>query len=123
MFDPFAAALGAMFRAPGSAAAVYLDEFNLPQAIPVIRSQPNRDQRFGTVMAVVSDDTFSIRRSDVAEPADGSFIVLGATLIGNDPVGGEWFQIDGPAMLDTEGLTWSVVAKPVQPQERPGIVR
>ncbi len=121
--DPFAIGLSAIFAAPGSTAAFYVDDFTLPQPIRVVRSQPNRDQRFGSVMAVVSDDTFSIRRSDVAEPADGSFIVLGAALTGNDPVGGEWFQIDGPAMLDTEGLTWSVVAKPVQPQERPGIVR
>lgn len=123
MFDPFAAALGAMFRAPGSAAAVYLDEYNLPQEIRVIRSQPDRDQRYGQVMAVVSDGTFSIQRSDVAQPADRSFIILGARLIGTDPVGGEWFQINGPAMLDAEGLTWSVAANRVEPEERPGIVR
>lgn len=122
MVDPFAAALEAQFDAPGSAAAVYLDEFTLPAAVRVIRTQPDRDQSFGRVVAVVSDDTFSVRRSQVAQPADGGYIVVGATLSGSDPLGGEWFRIDGPAMLDLEGLTWSFAAKPIEPQARPGVI-
>lgn len=94
--DPFAAALDALFNAPGSAAAVYIPEFGYPRDIRVIERQ--RIGTEGTVRQrpVSLGRIFDIRVSDVAQPQVGEIIFLD----------GKVLAITLPPQIDAEGLTW-----------------
>jgi len=100
--DPFAAALDALFYAPGSAAAVYIPEHGFPREIRVIRSQPDADAQFGDSQIIQATNLFEIRKSEVDRPAHGARLMIG------DDV----YSIQGDGRLDVEGLTWTVGAEP-----------
>ena len=96
MIDGLAAALDAIFEAPGSAAAVYIPEFGYPRDIRVIERQ--RMGTEGTVRQrpVSLGKIFDIRVSDVEQPQVGEIIFL------NDKV----LTLTLPPEIDAEGLTW-----------------
>lgn len=94
--DPFAAALDALFNAPGSAAAVYIPEFGYPRDIRVIERQ--RIGTEGTVRPrpVSLGKIFDIRVSDVAQPQVGEIIFLNEKVL----------TLTLPPEIDAEGMTW-----------------
>ena len=102
--DSFAAALEALFNAPGSAAAVYISADRYPLDIRVIRSQPDVEAAYGTTRSIQAANMFEIRKSDVGCPAPGDRLLIGDTV----------YEILGDAMLDVEGLTWSCGADVTQ---------
>lgn len=91
-----AAALDALFQAPGSDDATYIPVSGSPHVIRTIRRQRWMD--VGTVRphAVAVGSVFDIRRSEVQEPAVGDALL----------VAGKLFGIVVPPELDVEGLTW-----------------
>ncbi len=99
--DPFAAALDALFNAPGSAAAVYVPVDGFPTDIRVIRSQPDVNTSFGDSQIIQATNVFEIRRSEVAAPTHGGRLMIGD----------EIFAIQGDGRLDVEGLTWTIGAE------------
>lgn len=94
--NPFAAALDALFLAPGSAAAVYVPPGGQELEIRVIERQ--RVGTEGTVRPrpVSLGKVFDVRVSDVAAPEVGAvFLIDGRILV-----------LTLPPELDAEGLTW-----------------
>lgn len=112
MFDPFAAALDALFNGPGSAAAVYFPTMGPPVPVRVIRSQPDQVSRFGEASIIQATNLFDIRRSDVERPENGAILVVGGSLTDGVVDGGEAFTLHGGAKLDLEGMTWMIGAEP-----------
>lgn len=108
MVDPFAAGLEALFKAPGSAAAVLGDD----QPLRVIRHQPTLDLAFNDTTVPVASNSVMIRRSDVNRPVRGMQLQVGsfAGVAQEDPV----FRIAGEPRLDVEGLTWTCELEPVR---------
>ena len=102
MFDPFAAGLEVLFRAPGSAAAVYTPVNGPAANVRVIRSQPDEVVGTGGRQVIESTNSFELRRSEVAEPRKGDYIQIGA----------DAFVIAAKPRLDAEGLTWFCTADP-----------
>ena len=101
MTDPFATALGALLKAPGSVAAVYMPAGGgAPLPIRTIRHQPS-ELVHTPVGSMISDgNSFVIARSAVAKPAVGDML----------QVAGETLTILSGPMLDAEGLSWLVEA-------------
>ena len=97
MFDPFASALVALFRAPGSEAAVYTAPGGPPTPLRVIRERGEREVRKGISRVMVDGNAVQIQRTDVAQPVNGALLTIGA----------EAFLVQGGAALDSEGLTWT----------------
>lgn len=112
MSDPFAAALDALFNAPGSAAAVYVPLQGAPVAIRVIHSQPDASPTFQQMRTVQQANSFDVRKSEVPAPQPGDLIIKGAVLTDSFVDGGERFEILGDPMLDIEGMTWICGAAP-----------
>lgn len=98
-------ALDAQYHAPGSMAAAYLPAGGapLPDPIRVIRSRPDRIERFAGYQVDVKAETFEIRCSDVPAPAVGDVI----------DVRGSRFSIEIDPVIDVEGLSWMVLASPI----------
>ena len=110
MTDPFAAALDALFNAPGSAAAAYQSiSGTAPVPIRIIRAQPDE---LGPRNIVQATNTFDLRRSEVSDPAHGDTVVIGGMIVDGAIVGGEPFVLIGTPMLDVEGITWTIGADP-----------
>ncbi len=110
MTDPFAAALDALFNAPGSAAAAYQSiSGTAPVPIRIIRAQPDELGPRNTVQAT---NTFDLRRSEVAQPVHGDVVAIGGVVIDGEIIGGEPFTLIGTPMLDVEGITWTIGAEP-----------
>jgi len=112
--DPFAQALDAIFVAPGSTAAIYSPVDGEPFGIRVIRSQPDETVSFGSGQVILETNIFQIRRSDVAHPDREDRVILGGELVDGEILGGDPFKLSGEPMLDTEGLTWTVGASPLE---------
>lgn len=107
---PLAAALDAIFNAPGSAAAVYQPADGAPPfPVRVIRGQPDELGARGTVSAA---NVLDLRKSEVPDPRHGDFIAIGGEIVNGAITGGELLEIYGQARLDVEGLTWTVGAEP-----------
>lgn len=104
MADPFAAGLGALFNGPCSAAADFAPGGGapLPGGIRVIRSRPDKLAPFGGGQTVLATNSFEIRVADVAAPAIGDVIIVGA----------ESFAINAEPQLDEGGMTWVCPAEP-----------
>lgn len=102
MFDPFAAALGALFRAPGSAAAEYLPPDGFPVPLRVIRDGGDTSSAWGRGHVVQATNTIAIQVADVARPVAGATVMIGAAR----------FRLVGAPELDTEGLSWRCGAEP-----------
>lgn len=104
MSDPFAAALVALHRGPGSVAAVFTSFGGapLPDPIRVIRNQKTEDMQFGDTNIPVPSSIYSILRADVATPRARDTLMIGD----------EVFTIVGTPRLDDEGLSWTVEAPP-----------
>lgn len=100
MRDPFASALGPLFRAPGSVAAVYDGRL-----IRVIRSQPTVDMQLPNMMLVADSNIVMVQRTDAPAIRDGETIRLGnfSGVGDHDPL----FEVTGEPRLDLEGLTWT----------------
>ena len=109
MSNPFAAALDALFNAPGSAAADYDDGLSIVP-IRVILAQP--DLLAGPGQQIVTATMIiDIRRSEVSNPARNAVVLVGER--GADgvlEVAARYQLIDEP-MIDVEGLTWSCGAE------------
>lgn len=93
----------AQFFAPGSDEASYKPAAGdvLPDPIRVIRSRPDLDTSFGDGGRVIlPTNVFLIRRSEIAQPAKGDMLAIGAAR----------FKLQADAMLDVEGLNWRVGA-------------
>ncbi len=103
--DPFAAALDVLFFAPGSSEAFYTPKGGSEQPAPVrvIRGQPDKAVGFGEQQVIEGTNVFEIRKSDVTEPVKGSLIRIGDVR----------FKLLGEAMLDVEGMTWTIGGSPV----------
>lgn len=111
MPDPFAAALDAMFFAPGSAAAVYQPiDGSAPFPVRVIRGQPDELGPRNTVQAT---NVFDLRRSEVLRPVHGDTIAIGGEIVAGAITGGEMFELIGTPMLDVEGITWTIGGDPL----------
>ena len=98
--DPFAAALDVLFFAPGSSEAFYTPTGGAerPNPIRVIRGQPDKAVGFGEQQVIEGTNVFEIRKSDVAEPVKGSLVRIAEAK----------FKLLGEAMLDVEGMTWTI---------------
>ncbi len=110
--DPWQMALDAMFIGPGSAAAVFVRTGEPPRVVRVIQGRPDRTTGFADGQTILGTNQFEIRRSDVAEPLQHDVVVVGAVIENDAAVGGERFSLLGEAMLDLEGLTWTIGAEP-----------
>ena len=109
--DPFAAALDAVFTAPGSVAAVYQPiEGSPPFPLRIIRAQPDEMGPRGMVQGT---NVLDLRRADVPGPQHGDIVAIGGEIIDGAITGGEQLEIYGTARLDTEGMTWTVGAEPL----------
>lgn len=107
MSDPFAAALDALFSAPGSAAAVYKPAGGVPRAVRVILSNPEDDVAYGGGRVRIRSKVVEIRRVDAPAAKPGDVIAIGASIadgaiVGGDPV----LTINSEPRGDIEGLTW-----------------
>lgn len=109
MTDPFAAALAALFRAPGSTAAAYTAAGAAAKPIRVILGQPSDEIRMGRGRSVKGSTSIEIQRADVAEPATGDRVDLVGTAL---PDGTTALKLYGEPRLDAEGLTWVCGAVP-----------
>lgn len=105
--DPFAAALDALFSAPGSAAAVYQPSGGVPRAVRIILSNPEDDVNYGGGRARIRGKVVEIRRVDAPAAKSGDVIAIGATIVDGAIVGGDpMLTIAGEPRGDIEGLTW-----------------
>ncbi|KKW92253.1 head-tail joining protein [Sphingobium chungbukense] len=113
MSGPFAAALDALFNAPGSAAADYDDGLSVVP-IRVILSQP--DVLAGAGQQIVTATmVIDIRRSEVSNPARFATVRVGERdADGVLDVSASYQLVDEP-MGDVEGLTWSCGAELIAP--------
>lgn len=113
MRDPFAAAVDALFHAPGSAAAEYFAGDLPARPIRVILGQPDQKSGTGRGRIVKGSIAIDIRRSDVLKPVHGDVVALSSTDVGRGEDGGATvLRLHGEPMLDTEGLTWTCGAVP-----------
>jgi hypothetical protein len=103
MIDPFVAGIDALFASVLAVDATYSPPGGEDASIRVIRSQPSADTGPTDSRIVVDENTFDIRRSQVAKPARGATIT----------VGDDVFRINGAPMLDHEGMTWTCPTEPV----------
>lgn len=97
MRDPFAAALGVLFTAPGSVAAVWVAPNGATKPIRVVLEQGVARLQGGQAVFNADSTIARIQRADVADPAGGTIRV----------VGGVTFAVAGEPMLDTERVEWS----------------
>ncbi|WP_156361374.1 hypothetical protein [Sphingomonas sp. Leaf67] len=97
-------AIDAQYRAPGSVAADYWAGGGTLPPVPVriIRSRPDRIERFAGFQIDVRTETFEVRRSEVAQPVIGDLIA----------VGDERFEVLIEPQIDVEGLSWIMLAEP-----------
>lgn len=100
--DPWQMAVDVIFQSPGSLDAVFTAAGGAPTPIRVIRSQPDRLERYAGTQFVSEDNAFEIRVSDVAAPAIDDLITIGDSS----------FAITLLPVLDVEGLSWTCVAEP-----------
>lgn len=99
--DPFAAALDALFNAPGSSAAIFTAyATNEPQPIRVIHGRPDKTVGFGDGQIVEGTNIFEVRLSDVPEPERDDTIEMGERT----------YRLVGEAIVDVEGLSWTMGA-------------
>ncbi len=97
-------ALDALFNAPGSMAAVYTGAGQSPVPVRMIRSRPDREERFASFQIDVTAETFEVRRSEVPLPAIGDLIEFDTAR----------FAVSIEPQIDVEGLSWMLLAEPVQ---------
>lgn len=93
----------AQFFAPGSDEASYKPAAGdvLPDPVRVIRFSPDMDVVFGDGTRIIEGtNVLLIRRSEVAQPAKGDLVAIGAVR----------FRLQGNAMLDGERLNWRIGA-------------
>lgn len=102
--DPFAAALDAIYRAPGSVAAVYTPAGGSARTVRIIRTVNSVDTPGGFPDGgrVYDRNVVKIRVSDVAMPELGDTIAIGA----------ETLVVNEAPMLDAEGLEWTFGVEP-----------
>jgi hypothetical protein len=110
--DPFAAALDALFDAPGSAAAVYVPVEGSPVAVRVIRSQPDALTGFGDGRVIMATNIIEVRKSEVSYPDRRDYLAIGGDLVDGVVSGGDLFSISEEPRLDVEGLTWTLGVEP-----------
>jgi hypothetical protein len=111
--DPFAAALDALFYAPGSAAAVYVPDDDGPRQVRIIRSQPDAVAAFGDGQVILATNLIEVRKSDIEFPSRSAHLVIGGELIDGVVTGGDLFSIGEEPRLDVEGLTWTFGSEPL----------
>lgn len=100
--DPWQMAVDVIFQSPGSLGAIFTPAGGASAPIRVIRSQPDRLERYAGTQFLSEENAVEIRVSDVAAPAIGDLIT-----IGDAP-----FAITLLPVLDVEGLSWTCVAEP-----------
>jgi hypothetical protein len=111
MPDPFAVAAAALFRAPGSIAAVYLPylyDHTVGSEIStrVIRSTAEQAASpFGASRISESAEVFQLLAADVPNPRAGDALTITDPRTGED----QTFTVYGDPTLDTEGVTWTCV--------------
>ncbi|WP_298689579.1 hypothetical protein [uncultured Sphingomonas sp.] len=110
MSDPFATALAALFSAAGAVAAEYevADTGDILE-ISVIWSQGTDDGGTRRDRLAVDVNTFDVQRTDVLFPARGDMITVADRVTGDILT----FKINGAAVLDVEGVTWTCPTEPV----------
>jgi hypothetical protein len=104
--NSFAAALVALFNAPGSDAAVYVPTGGPASDVRAILSSPDQTERFGAGEVVLSTNVLELMRSDIPRPASGDLIIIMR--------GGSVFKtllLQGEPLSDVEGLTWRMGAE------------
>lgn len=114
MLDPFAIAAAALFRAPGSIAAVYLPhlyDHTVGAEIPtrIIRATAEQTPgAFGSSRIVEVADVFQLLAADVPNPKAGDALSF------TDPRTGEdlTFEVYGDPILDVEGVSWTCSVNP-----------
>lgn len=116
MPDPFAAALDALFNAPGSAAAEFWPG-NGEEAyrIRLIRSRGDQTQRFGDGQVIIDGEILDVRISEVPSITPGDRVRIGA--IDDDDV---FLPVDhlivtGEPLTDVESMTLTVGAQTIAP--------
>ncbi|UAK24187.1 head-tail joining protein [Sphingomonas nostoxanthinifaciens] len=113
MFDPFASALVALFRGPGSAEAIYLPPASSPVALRVIRGSSTKDADFNGGSIEVDVNSVQILRSDIAMPVAGALL----SFVTRDDTGAiashEDFTLQGGPRSDVERLTWTCDLEPL----------
>lgn len=100
--DPFASAAAMLFRAPGSVAAIFTPTGGSPIPTRIIRGQPDAASRFGGGSIVQPTNVFQMLRAEVASPAAGDGLLVGADAL----------VITGVPTLDIERVTWICAADP-----------
>ncbi|KQO50643.1 head-tail joining protein [Sphingomonas sp. Leaf257] len=110
--DPFVAALDAQFHAPGSAAAVYVPASGAPYAVRAILGGKDEEQPLGAGVIIVRVTVIQLLRTQVPEPEQGAFAVLGGVIVDGEVVGGDVYELTGEPMIDVERLSWTIGAEP-----------
>lgn len=95
--DPFAAALDALFSAPGSAAAIFAPGDGSPAInVRIIVRQSDTRTYFAKTNDAFATRLIEVRRAEASLPVHGDVFIAGV----------EIFQVAGSPYLDVEGQTW-----------------
>lgn len=107
MPSPFAAALDALFYAPGSAAADYVINDQAAQPIRVILSRPSETSGYEGGQIVTDTVTIDIRRSEVALPAACALVRVGTRDDDGVLTVEATYQLSDEPISDVEAMTWT----------------
>jgi hypothetical protein len=100
--DPFADGLDALYWGPASAEATYTPASGISATVRIIREQEDEDTGMRGNRKMQHANMFSVRRSEVVEPAAGASL----------EIAGDRFELVGEPTIDTEGLSWRFGAMP-----------
>lgn len=114
--DPFASALDAIFTAPGSESAEHTSIFGVhTSGVRIIRSRNDQMMRLGDAPIITGTHLIEVRKTQLPDLREGDTIIVGQ--IGEDdiftPV--EELVLTGEPVGDSENLTWTIGAEPVDP--------
>lgn len=116
MSDPFAAALDALFNAPGSAAAEYWPDYGDPiTGIRIIRSRSDQRARMGDGEIISDSEVIDVRISEVAAICPGDRLRVGAADADGVFLPGDYLVVTGEAVTDAENMTWTFGAETTDP--------
>ena len=103
MADPFAMAAAALFRAPGSLAAVYVPAQGPAVATRAIRlAESETPSAFDGSRVVQASNSFQLPVADVPNPQPGDGLTVTDLRLGDQS-----FTIYGDPSLDVEGVSWT----------------
>lgn len=95
--------IATIFDGPLAEEATYTPAAETPLALRVIRRRPDEVISFGDTRLATSTGRFLIAVADIADPAAGDMISIGA----------DTYTVQGQPTRDARHLWWSIEARPV----------